>query len=215
MIKQFILLTILLTTMTGLISYQITYALFSDTASSNNNTFSAAEEFPVTAPLTSPQPGDIVINEVFPHGGNSNDWFEILNKTGFSIDVSGWAITDNVSTDTFPTVPVIPPGGYGVIVASPSAVLGSIPGSAVIIQLTNSTIGGSGLAVAGDRLMLAAPDVGIVDAMNWGSDPSTFTPGLATPSAGNSLKRSPNGTDTDSTPDWTFDETPSIGVSND
>ncbi len=214
----------------GFGSYTTTFALFSNSASSTMNTFAAAAVFPSLTPTSeevnltpSPtvaktpteniiSPGDIVINEVFIHNGDNNEWVELFNKTDSPINVSDWAITDNAHADNFPDVPPIPANGYAVIVASGSAVIPSIPGSAIVIELSNDI--GNNLSSSSDRLSIAAPNVGIVDSMNYGADTSFFNPSISSPSAGQSMSRNPNGIDTNTAADWIFDSSPTIGGAN-
>lgn len=108
---KIILTTLMIFIGLGLISYQVTYALFSDSASSTDNTFTAASEFPITFP--SIQPGDVVINEIMWMGSQGNaadEWIELRNMTGNVIDLSGWLITD------------LGPGGADVTIATPSSI---------------------------------------------------------------------------------------------
>lgn len=232
--KIHLLIAVSIVFLVGFASYRTTLAFFGDTGTSVDNTFAAAEVFPTgseeelptmtsspsptitTTPTISPtpiiiSPGDIVINEVFIHGGNSTEWIELYNKTAFPIDLSGWAIGDNNTSDTFPSISPIPSNGYAVIVGSGSTILATIPGSAIVIQLSNDI--GNNLTNS-DRLSLAAPSIGFVDTMNYGIDTAFFTPPIATPSAGQSMSRNPNGTDTNTAVDWILDGTPSIGIAN-
>lgn len=192
------------------ISFAATRALFSDTASSVSNTFSAAESFGIT-PTVTPTPG-IVINEVSPVGDTDVDWLEIFNNSGSSIDLSGWKIQDNGGTDVLSGSLVVPNNGYAVIVASGSSTV--VPGSALKIELDNSTIGGTGgIAAAGDLLRLINPSDVIIDQLSWGTNTDVFNPSATAPTSTNTLRRIPNGTDTDTAGDWQVGSG-SIGLSN-
>lgn len=222
-------------------SMRYTMAFFTDTATSGGNTFAAAASFDTVTPTISestptptsteseptatplptsvqatvtptPLPGKIVINEVF-EGSSSAEWVELFNSGGSPVDVSGWTITDNTSTDILPTTSPIAPGGYAVIVTSGSSVVG-IPGSAITIVLSGASSGtiGNGLANGGDRLTLQN-GLTAIDQMSWGTDLTVFNPGPNYPSAVNSLRRIPNGVDTDVAGDWVGGIS-SIGVSN-
>lgn len=164
-------------------------------------------------PTITPTPTSLhlVINEVFSEGTSSNDWVELFNPTGSSVDVSGWKITDNNSSDTLPlSLTPIPASGYAVIVASGSTV--TVPGSAIRIELSSPI--GSGLAVGGDKVIIQDLSSSTIDAVSWGSDTSVFPIPPAAPAAGKSLARLPNGTDTDTVSDWFSSSSPTTGIAN-
>lgn len=206
--KRFIAVCLLYFVIVSFVFLQVTQAFFTDSASSTNNSFSAANEFP---PLTAPV-ASIVINEVFQATTNPPEWIELYNTTGAAIDVSGWKVSDNTDTDTFPTTSPIPANGYAVVVPTSSTAV--VPASAITIILSNATIG-SGLTAGGDRVILKNSSDIEVDKMSWGSDTTAgFPTPLPTPPAGSSFARNPNGADTNSNADWQLDDSPSIGVSN-
>jgi len=94
-IKVLFLLTISIAII-GFLSYKATFALFSDTATSTSNVFSAAAQFP-----NSGIADHIVISEVQIHGGNANeDFVEIYNPTDSSVDLSGWQLRKKASNGT-------------------------------------------------------------------------------------------------------------------
>lgn len=106
-----------------------TFSFYSDTETSINNTFSAAESF-------GPEPGDVVINELMWMGstkGASDEWIELRNTTGSTIDISGWQVTKWVTSGTdheelMLTVPgssSIPANGFFLIAQFPSGDPGS------------------------------------------------------------------------------------------
>ncbi|MEN9406933.1 MAG: hypothetical protein RLZZ455_149 [Candidatus Parcubacteria bacterium] len=192
----------------SLVFTQITHALFTDSASSNNNTFTAASVFPTGVPLTSAQ---LKINEVSSAGSALVEWIEIFNPTASSVDISGWSVLDNTSSDIIPSVSPIPPGGYAVIIPTGSSTL--IPGSATAVTLGAPTIG-NGLADTGDRVILKDASSTEIDNINYGTDTTIFPTPPAAPSTGVTLSRNPNGTDTDTAADWILDNSPSIGISN-
>ncbi len=174
-------------------------------------TTTVTETLTPTLTLTvTPTSGKIIINEIQPNGDVDKDWIEIFNSGGSEIDVSGWTITDANTSDTLPTVTPIPPGGYAVIVASGHTVVG-IPSSAITIQLDNTSIG-NGLAVAGDRVLLLNNSTNM-DQISYGSNVSVFPSPPNAPTASHSIRRIPNGVDTDTAADWS-NGLPSIGVAN-
>lgn len=78
------------------ISISFTGAYFSDNTTTTNN---------LTAGSWLPDPADVVINEFManPVGTEpDNEWVELYNKGGSSIDVNGWVLYD--SFDTHPLV---------------------------------------------------------------------------------------------------------------
>jgi len=101
----------------GIASYKVSYAFFSDAASSTNNTFAAAATFPTGT--ISPTPTDgatptppegianhLVISEVQITGGTgatTNDFIELYNPTLFPIDLNGYRLvkrSTSAGTDT-------------------------------------------------------------------------------------------------------------------
>jgi len=108
-----------------------TTPFFSDTETSTNNTLSVADSF-------DPNPGDVVINELMWMGstkGASDEWVELRNMTGRTIDIGGWQITKwapagGGSEQLMLTIPVgktIPPNGFFLIAQVPN----SDPGTAL------------------------------------------------------------------------------------
>lgn len=198
-----------------LFTFTISHSFFSDQSVSSQNTFTAAAVFPTQTPTITPTATPtptlhLVINEVFEASNNDDEWIELFNPTSGEVNVSGWSISDNTETDTFPSVSPIPAGGYAVIVADPTNI--SPPG--IIIQLSDSTIG-FGLNESGDRAILRNASSEIIDQMNYGNDDSgIFTSPPAAPSPTQSLARTPNGFDSNQGSDWTPDDTPTIGTDN-
>ncbi len=90
----------------GFIFYKTTYSLFSDTASSQNNVFSAATEF--FTPTPQPTPVDIasyaVISEVQIDGGigqtNNNDFIELYNPTNSPYNLNGHRLVKRTASAT-------------------------------------------------------------------------------------------------------------------
>jgi len=98
--------------------------------------------------------GDVVINEIAWSGtmDSSNDeWIELFNNTGVDINLSGWSIEDDGSTEYIIESGLIPAKGYFLIEDSEDTV-SNITADAVI---------GLSLANSGDSLILKN-DVGLV-----------------------------------------------------
>jgi predicted ribosomally synthesized peptide with SipW-like signal peptide len=207
-------LTTILLLLLNLLGIQTTYSYFSNSATSSNNVFAAAAAFPTPSntpsPTLSPGSTSIVINEV--SSSTTDEWVELYNKSLVTIDVSGWKISDNNALDIFPSSSPIPAGGYAIVRGTASNPTG-IPGSAIIITLSDSQIG-NGLNNSGDRLQLKNSSDTIIDQVNYGSDTLIFNPAPSAPNSTQSLARMPNGTDTDTSTNWQIDNTPSIGVTN-
>ena len=98
--------------------------------------------------------GDVIINEIAWSGtmDSSNDeWIELFNNTGVDINLSGWSIEDDGSTEYIIESGLIPAKGYFLIEDSENTV-SNIEADAVI---------GLSLANSGDSLILKN-DVGLV-----------------------------------------------------
>ena len=155
----------------GFMSYKTTLALFSDTAQSTNNTFTASEVFPTPTPIPV-NAGDVVINEInwvgstAPGGGN-DECVELLNTTSNPININGWVI-ENLGTGSGP--------GANITIATTSA---TIPGNGFyLISAKNKedsrinvdpdlTVGSISLNNDGEQLILKTSATGtIIDTAN-------------------------------------------------
>jgi len=208
---------VLCATFFALAAFQVTFALFSKTATSTNNTFTASANFPTATPT--PPVFHVVINEVFHNGGNTgsnwkDQWIEIYNQSSSPINVSGWTISNASGSNIIPSVTPIPANGFGVIRGDLTTNgFPSIPGSAITITLSSNKIGSNGLESAGDFVKLLNGTT-VVDQMSYGTNTTVFPTPPAAPSSTTSVSRRPNGVDTDTAADWTTNTTTSIGVSN-
>lgn len=158
----------------GIISYQLSYALFASSASNVGNSFTAAGQFPITSPETFPsspnalQTGDVVINEINWAGSfnSSDEWLELRNTTGNSIDLSGWNIDglgSGASAIVIPSGKSISGNGFFLISnfdatntssnlnISPDVVNSSISlaNTSELLTLKTATSGGNVIDVAG------------------------------------------------------------------
>lgn len=114
-----------------LTAFSISHSLFSDQATSAQNTFTAAATFPTFSPtpsttvgptntpiptaISSPtpstipiNPGDVVINEVMWMGSDldsDDEWLELRNTTGSPIDLTGWKLEGAATSSTVITIP--------------------------------------------------------------------------------------------------------------
>lgn len=118
-----------------------------------------------------PEGSAIWISEVHPAAGQGRndaayEWFELTNSGDAKVDLSGWTIADNRSSDPLDGL-IIPPGATVAIGVSPEA-------APEILPLISDGRIGNGLANAGDRLTLINPEGEVVSAVSWGND-RTYT----------------------------------------
>ncbi len=100
---------------------------------------------------------DVVINELMYHPLSEDDndqYVELYNRSGNSVTLSGWRLTDAIRF-TFPTTAVIAPGGYVVVAENAARLLTNYPN-----LTSNNTFGNfSGrLSASGEHLALTKPD---------------------------------------------------------
>lgn len=96
-------LKILLPLVVSVLVIQNSFAYFSDTATSANNVFTTGQ--------FAPNPGDIVINEIMwmgTQGDAADEWIELRNMTGNTINLSNWVV-DNLGSGVTNNI-VIPSG---------------------------------------------------------------------------------------------------------
>lgn len=222
-IRWYIIIFIFIFTLFSVGSYTLTRAYFTDTVVSTNHTFITAESFDNLSPqepqTTPPAPestpsGKVVINEVFESSSNNAEWVELYNAGNENVDISGWTIADENGTDVLPlSIPLIEPGRYVVIVPS-STTITEFPEDVLVVTLSGASgnLIGNGLANSGDKVVLKSGEL-IIDQVSWGDNDKSLDPPALKPSAGNSLRRIPNGVDTDTASDWKVG-TPSLGIEN-
>jgi len=118
-------------------------------------------------------PKDIIFTEIFPDpspqvGLPAQEYIEIYNRSSNPFDLSGWKLSDGVSTATF-TSKIILPQQYWIVVANASVNL--FAGFGNVIGLSNFPT----LNNSGDHLMLFNPAKQIVDSisytLDWYHDP--------------------------------------------
>jgi len=114
--KRFLAIAILYFIGISLVFTQVTHALFTDSVSSNENTFTAATAFPLTPPETTitgtptitptPTPANIashlVISEIQTDaaGVGSQDFIELYNPTDDNIDLNGHRLVRRTQAGT-------------------------------------------------------------------------------------------------------------------
>lgn len=173
----------------------------------------------VPAPVVTPSVDHLLISEVSydvdtAHGTagspDDNEWIELYNPTGSTVDLSNWWIADASNEDKFPNGTTIAAGGF-LVITSASTTSG-FWGDTPMVSIERSL--GNGLGNAGDALSLldANGATTTVDALSWGSNTSVFT--LPDVEDGHSLVRLNLNADTDTAADWSDDATPAPGNVN-
>lgn len=115
-----------------------------------------------------------------PADGNFDDWFELYNAGGTTVDLSGYFLTDDLANITqfrIPNGTVIPPGGYRLVWADGDT--------------DQNTSGGDlhasfRLAAGGGQIALLGPDEALIDGVTFGpqtadTSEGRFPDGTASP----------------------------------
>jgi hypothetical protein len=164
-----------------------------------------------SSPAATSASARIVINEVlYDAVGDASDpdgeWVELYNPDDEAVDLEGWTLSDDASTDILPAH-ALDPGEFFVFHASDSPLSDSAktPGATPHPRI------GNGLGNDGDHLLLRDPAGHTVDAVSWGDDTYAFDPPVPDVPAGHSIERRQQGLDTDSVADWIDNELPSPG----
>jgi hypothetical protein len=135
---------------------------------------------------------------------------ELLNRTNQAIVLRNWTISDNMVTETLPTI-TIPPGTFFVVAGRVASFIVNFPGfSGLIVEMPDGTIGNA-LGNTGDRLILRDSRGVLIDALSYGDDTSVFDPPCPAVAAGHSLERRPAGYDTGQASDFVDNPSPSPG----
>ncbi|MBI4008659.1 lamin tail domain-containing protein [Candidatus Roizmanbacteria bacterium] len=228
----------------GFITYKVSYSFFSDTGNSNSNILAASETFPTATPTNTPTPtatppvtptftptptipiaNHLVINEVLydtsssqnidgQGGSNRGEFVEIYNPTADSVNLSGWTVEDNTSSESLSGT--LSPGNFLILTGATESEFESIwtvPSGVIYVQAGGGTIG-NGLANGGDTVILKNSGSEI-DKMSWGTDITGFSSGCTsscpiTPT-GQSFERDPDGKDTDAAGDFIIRNPPIPG----
>jgi len=221
MSKKYFLSSFIMVFLLGFVSYKTTYSLFSDTAQSTGNVFSASTEFPTSTPTpTPPTANHLVINEVMfnpdnptcSQGEPNSEWIEIYNPTVSDVSLSGWSIHDNTASDALPAV-ILPAGFFAIVTNCDQSEFQTnwpFPAGTVYIDIGSSI--GSGLANGGDEVRLVDNSLQTVDHMSYGTNTDAFNPSVLIPVANHSLERDPDGVDTDTAADFVDRTTPQPGL---
>jgi len=124
-------------------------------------------------PIFEPLDGDstaIVINEINYNSASNfdvEDWIELVNNTGFTIDLSGWMIKDSDDSHVFviPEQTIVENGQYIVLSRDTTLFKSFFPDVSNV--LGNMSFGFSG---GGELVRLYDPDENLVDQVNYDDD---------------------------------------------
>jgi len=158
--------------------------------------------------------GDVLINEIqydSPQTGTDAlfEWMELFNCTNETIELEGWIISDNYSSDPIPPLTLLTQG-FAVIAASQDFYT-SFPNFNGTIAFIGDGHIGNGLSNDGDCLILEDSAETVIDAMSYGDDNSILLPPCLDVAEGHSLERQPAGFDTDQASDFTDNSEPTPG----
>lgn len=139
-------------------------------------------------------PGDVVINEVEADSINSiggtgqpdspDEWIELRNLLGVSVQIKGWTIEDNSGKMTALPKFFIAGNGTAIIAANITqfnTLYGGCAGQ-VLLQLPSGKFG-NGLRGQGDHLILRDSGGTVIDAVSWGDDTTVCNPAPTPPPA--------------------------------
>lgn len=164
--------------------------------------------------------GHVVVSEVFydvdpAHGVNSgnsnNEWIELYNGTGEAVNLSGWKLADNNSSDVLPEGTMLSPGEFLIVTAtSTTAGFWNIPQDVQIIVLGEQI--GNGLAAGGDVVTLLNAEDIAVDAVSYGTNTTAFNPSVLGAAQGHSIERAALQADSDTAADWEDRVNPTPGT---
>lgn len=200
--KNLLLIAALFTSLL-LFSYQVTHALFSDTAVSSNNTFTASSDFGQPEGGAAPPTATVVISEVQINsggtGGASHDFVEFYNPTNDPFDLNGHRLVKRIegsNTDntlkSWTSSAIIPAHGFYLWASSDDGYAALINADAS--TLDNITIDNSVALRSGQE------NIGsIIDALSWDSSGTSLKEGTEyspDPGAGQSLERKAYSTST-------------------
>jgi len=167
--------------------------------------------------------GHVVISEVHynidvAHGVNgtndNNEWVELYNGTNETVDLSGWTLADNSSSDALPAGTVLPSGAFLIVTATTSTAdfWPDIPDDVEVVVLGSQI--GNGLAADGDVVLLRDDEDTLIDAVSWGDDTTAFDPSVPGVAQGESIARTLLTVDTDTAADWEGRGIPSPGLAD-
>jgi hypothetical protein len=161
-------------------------------------------------------PGDILIVEVNadPSSGGGfgepeNEFVELFNNSGATINLNGWTLDDNGTTTTINLPNIDLEAGKILVVAHANIdfSLYGCPGANTPLSYLPASWFSNNLANTGDNLVLRDDLSTIIDALSYGSDTTVFDPSVPVvfDNSGTSLQRQTYNTDfmdSDTIDDW-------------
>ncbi len=156
--------------------------------------------------------GHVLIGEVYAMVDGSrgsdpqNEWIELYNGAGSTVNLSGWRLVWGGATTTLPTTSL--DAGQIVIFspASTTRAFWNIPSTVPVVAVS-----GAGNMGESGAVRLVDPSGVVIDAMSWGSNTTAFSPAAPLLRVGHSLSRTTVLTDTNSANDWSDRAAPSPG----
>lgn len=179
-----------------------------------------------------PQDTGLLISEVMYDPASDepqNEWFEIHNAGGESLDLMGYKVGDEETAGQgegmyhFPDGLLIESGGI-ILIANQAVSFQGVFGFKPDYELVDSdpdvpdlskysawASGNLVLSNTGDDLLILDGMDQVVDSVSWGSSTWAFDPSAPDVGEGHTLERYPAGVDTDSAVDWIDQEVPNPG----
>lgn len=185
------------------VTFKTSSAFFTSSATSQNNTFTTAEEFPTATPSATPTPtgevtptpieglaNHIVISEVQIAGAAAGeDFIELYNPTDSAVDISGWKLRVKDSSGTSSSIRVF--GASKTILAHGFFLWASTVNS---FNTTLSADESSTVTItSGDRSVAFLNSLDVeIDRLAWGVGTNQYVEGTAfptTPASNQSMER--------------------------
>lgn len=190
----------------GFLSYKTTYSLFSDTAESTGNVFSASDVFPTATPTITPTPTNtptitptptpqiaqtLVMNELLPlsscDAGNTNGQFlELWNGSGATVNLQNFQLTDGTNTLAIANSNTsLANNAFAILVKSTGVIqqcIGNVNGAVTV------NLGGT-IDLNTNLLRLLDANSNVIDTIQWNG-----VTGL-NPAIDQSIERNPDGLD--------------------
>lgn len=171
-----------------------------------NSTTTESVTVNVIVPVVPPVNLDhLIISEVYYDVGTGkgeepdNEWIELYNGTGSTVDLSHWFIVDTFGEfDKIPSGTTIANGAFLIITASSTTP--PFWSNTPMLSLENRL--GNALGNSDESIYLKNTASTTVDAMGYGTDVGAFSPAAVDVVAGHSLRRTSLTADTNTAADW-------------
>ncbi|MFZ2886976.1 MAG: lamin tail domain-containing protein [Minisyncoccia bacterium] len=156
--------------------------------------------------------GHVLISEVFAmvdtsHGSDpQNEWVEMYNGTGSTVNFTGWRIVWGGATTTLPAASIA--AGEMVIFSPASSTRGfwNIQSNVAVVPVS-----GVGPLAENGLVRLIDPSGVVVDQVSWGTNTGAFSPAAPALESGRSLVRTSVLTDSNAATDWSDRSNPTPG----